>query len=191
VSPPASDNLKCHPKGYNKFSEVFFISSLKFIKMKKIILSTGLFLFGMTAFCQQEENGTIYIKHPYIDVVNNSTKAYLAKDEASLRTIYSDTAKWWISGMKDFIPIADAMKSWMTDFDYYDNIKQDEVGYPDYLHYKKKDAMIVQSWWTWSGKSKKTGEVLKVPMIVFDDFNKDGKIVREYIYGDFSKMVKE
>lgn len=49
--------------------------------MKKVILSIGLFLFGITAFCQQEEtNGTIYIKHPYIDVVNNTTKAYEAQD---------------------------------------------------------------------------------------------------------------
>lgn len=159
--------------------------------MKSIILTGALFLLGMGAFCQQEENGTIYIKHPYIDAVNNTTKAYLAKDEAALKTLYSDTAKWWASGMKKFIPIADAMKTWMTDFDYYTDVKQDQFGYPDYLHYKKDDSHTVQSWWTWSGKSKKTGEVLKIPMVVFDDFNKDGKIVREYIYGDFSKMVKE
>ena len=30
----------------------------------------------------------------------------------------------WSSGMKDMVPIADAMKMWMTDFDYYDNINQ-------------------------------------------------------------------
>lgn len=159
--------------------------------MKKILITAGLFLLGITAFCQQEENGTIYIKHPNIDVVNASTKAYLAKDMASLQSIYSDTAKWWSSGMEKFIPIADAMKMWMTDFDYYDNIDQSAQGYPDYLEYKKDNAKYVQSWWTWSGKSKKTGEVLKIPMVVFDEFNNDGKIVREAIYGDFSKMVKQ
>ena len=156
--------------------------------MKKIILTAALFLFiGMAAFCQQEENGTIYIKHPYIDAVNASTKAYLTKDVATLKSIYSDTATWWLSGMEKFIPIADAMKMWMGDFDKFDNINQAQVGYPDYLHYKKGNAMIVQSWWTWSGKSKKTGASLKVPMVVFDEFNTDGKIVKEYIYGDFSK----
>jgi hypothetical protein len=159
--------------------------------MKKIIVTTGLFLLGIAAFCQQEENGTIYIKHPYIDVVNNAGVAYEAKDIAKLKTMYSDTAKWWASGMEKFIPIADAMKIWMSDFDYYDNIAQKSFGYPDYLHYTKDDGSTVQSWWTWSAKSKKTGEVVKIPMVIFDDFNKDGKIVREYIYGDFSKMVKE
>ena len=156
--------------------------------MKRIIVTLSLFLIGIAAFSQQEENGTIYIKHPYIDVVNNSTKAYLAQDWATLNTIYSDTAKWWASGMEKFIPIADAMKMWHGDFEKFDDIKQITVGYPDYLHYKKGNAMIVQSWWKWTGKSKKTGEVVNAPMVVFDEFNTDGKIVREYIYGDFSKM---
>ena len=156
--------------------------------MKKVILSIGLFLFGITAFCQQEENGTIYIKHPYIDVVNNVTKAYEAQDWTSLTNMYSDTATWWVSGMEKPVAIADAMKSWHNDFVKFDDIKQIPQGYPDYLHYKKGDEMIVQSWWIWTGKSKKTGEILKVPMVVFDQFNADGKIVMEGIYGDFSKV---
>ena len=158
--------------------------------MRKIILTTSLFFLSIAAFCQQEENGTIYIKHPNIDAVNQATKAYETKDEATLKKLYSDTAKWWSSGMEKFIPVADAMKMWMSDFDFYTDITQKQFGYPDYLHYKKDDGMTVQSWWTWSGKSKKTGEVLKIPMVVFDDFNKDGKIVREYIYGDCSKVEK-
>jgi SnoaL-like domain len=159
--------------------------------MKKIMITAGLFLLGLTAFCQQEENGTIYIKHPYIDVVNQANKDYTANDLATINNYYSDTAKWWISGIEKFIPIADAMKMWQNDFKYFDNVSQEMVGYPDYLHYKKGDAKIVQSWWNWSGKSKKTGEVIKVPMVMFDEFNNDGKIVREYIYGDFSKVAQE
>jgi hypothetical protein len=159
--------------------------------MKKVIVTAVLFLSGITAFCQSEENGTIYIKDPYIQVVNDAVAAYLNKDDAANKRIYSDTAQWWISGMEKFIPIADAMKMWPDDFKYFDHIKSVPQGYPDYLHYKKGDAKIVQSWWTWSGKSKKTGEVIKVPEVIFDEFNNDGKIVREYIYGDFSKVNKE
>ena len=159
--------------------------------MRKILVTLVLFIATGTAFCQQEENGTIYIKHPNIDAVNQATKAYEAKDEATLKKLYSDTAKWWSSGMEKFIPIADAMKMWMTDFYYYTDITQKQFGYPDYLQYKKDDGRTVQSWWTWSGKSKKTGEVVKIPMVVFDDFTADGKIVREYMYGDFSKIVKK
>jgi hypothetical protein len=160
-------------------------------KMKKMIITAVVFLLGITAFSQQEENGTIYITHPYIDVVNNANKDYVADDITTAQNYYADTAQWWISGLPKFIPIADAMKMWQNDFNYFDSISQVQIGYPDFLHYKKEDAKIVQSWWTWSGKSKKTGEVIRVPMVMFDEFNNDGKIVREYIYGDFSKVSQE
>ena len=160
--------------------------------MKKIVVTTAIFLFGMAAFCQKEEkNGTIYIKHPYIDVVNQATKAYLAKDDAANKQIYADTARWWSSGMPKPIGLADAIKEWDSDFDYYDSIKITPVGYPDYLHYIDKDTKIVQSWWRWSGKSKKTGEPVNVDYVQFDEFNNNGKITFESIYGDFSKMMKQ
>ncbi|MEJ7831080.1 MAG: hypothetical protein WKF91_22935 [Segetibacter sp.] len=155
--------------------------------MRKILVTVGLFIATGTAFCQQEENGTIYIKHPNIDAVQKTTKAYLQKDLSALKTLYSDTAKWWASGMAKNIAIAEAMKLWMTDFDVYDSIDVKQVGYPDYMHYKDQDAKVVQSWWTMSGKSKKKGEWVRVPIMQFDDFNADGKITRESIYGDFSK----
>ena len=159
--------------------------------MRKIILYPVFLLVVITAFSQtQEENGTIYIKHQYIDVVNKSTAAYLKKDMVTNTAIYSDTAKFWISGWAKPIAIKDAFKEWASDFDFYSDIKVATVGYPDYLHYKDKDQKIVQSWWAWSGKSKKTGEVVKIDYVQFDDFNTAGKIIFESLYGDFSKMVK-
>ncbi len=159
--------------------------------MKNYFATIGLVLLATAAFCQEQENGTIYIKHPYIDIVQKSTAAYLAKDVAALKMLYSDTARFISSGMPKSVPIAEGFKMWLSDFDFYDSVAQKQVGYPDYLHYKDEDARVVQSWWTWSGKSKKTGEIVKIPMVIFDTFNKEGKIVRETIYGDFSKMVKE
>jgi hypothetical protein len=156
--------------------------------MKKILLSSTLFLLVLSAFSQEKRNGDIYIEHPYINIVNNSVKAYLDKDIAANSKFFSDTARFWASGMLKRIPIAEALKHWAADFDFYDSISLAKVGYPDYLAYKDQDAKIVQSWWTWKGKSKKTGEVLSIACVQFDDFNKDGKIVFESIYGDFSKM---
>lgn len=156
------------------------------------MITAGLFLLGLTAFCQTEqENGTIYIKHPYIDVVNNTAKAYVAKDNATLNSYYSDTAKFWGSGMLKNMPMADVIQNWNKDFDKYDDIQLTAQGYPDYLQYLDKDQKFVQSWWVWSGKSKKTGEVLRVPFVQFDQFNNDGKIDFEMNYGDFSKMEQD
>jgi hypothetical protein len=160
--------------------------------MKKIMVITVLLVVSLAAFSQAEEkNGTIYIKHPYIDVVYNTVKAYLAKDEATNKQLYADTARFWIASMPKSIPIAEAFKMWKTDFDFYDDIKVTKVGYPDYLHYVDGDAKLVQSWWKWSGKSKKTGEVVTINYVQFNDFNTAGKITRESLYGDFSKMIKE
>lgn len=158
--------------------------------MRKLILSISLILMTFACFSQVEENGTIYIKHPYIDVVNKSAKAYLDRDIATNSAIFADTARFWSSGMTKRMPVADAFKMWKSDFDKYDSINLKTVGYPDYLAYKDQDAKIVQSWWTWIGKSKKTGEVIKISFVQFDDFNKDGKIAFESIYGDFSKMMQ-
>jgi hypothetical protein len=160
--------------------------------MKKIFSTAFVFLTVLAGYSQKEEtNGTIYIKHPYIDVVNKSVKAYLAKDVATNKAIFSDTARFWVSGTGKPVPIADAFKMWVSDFDYYDSIKLKVVGYPDYLAYKDQDAKVVQSWWTWYGKSKKTAAMVRIDFVQFDNFNKDGKIVFESLYGDFSKMVKE
>src|ERR1700676_1351546 len=144
--------------------------------MRKILLTTSLFFTVIACFSQEEKNGTIYIKHPYIEIVNKSVKAYLEKDVATNSKIFSDTAKFWVSGMPKRIPIAEAFKNWTADFDYYDSIRVKQFGYPDYLAYIDQDAKVVQSWWTWFGKSKKTGVTLKVDFVEFDDFNKDGKI---------------
>ena len=158
--------------------------------MRKIILGLCLFLTGATCYSQEERNGDIYIKHPYIEVVNKSVKAYLDKDVATNAAIFSDTAKFWASGMTKMVPIAEAFKMWTGDFDYYDSIKVTAWGYPDYLVYKKDDAKVVQSWWVWKGKSKKTGNWYRVDFAQFDDFNKAGKIQFESLYGDFSQMGK-
>ena len=63
----------------------------------------------------------------------------------------------------------------------YDDLNVTPVGYPDYLHYIDKDQKYVQSWWKWSGKSKKTGEVFTIHFVQFDQFNNDGKIDFEEI----------
>ena len=52
--------------------------------------------------------------------------------------------------------------------------------------------MIIYLCYFWDKhRTMHTGETIKIDFVQFDDFNKAGKIEREIIYGDFSKMVKE
>jgi len=159
--------------------------------MRKIILTACFLLLLTSGFSQApKENGIIYITHPFIDAVNKSVKAYLDRDIATNSNIFADTATFWVSGMEKPIPIAAALKDWASDFDFYTDIKVSTVGYPDYLHYNDKDQKYVQSWWLWTGTSKKTGAVVKIDFVQFDKFNSAGKIESEGIYGDFSRLVK-
>jgi hypothetical protein len=158
--------------------------------MRRLILTATFFIILFSGFSQEEKNGTIYIKHPYIQLVDKANKAYLDNDMSAAKQIYSDTARFWASGMPKPVPIADAMKMWSGDFNYYDSIRIKAVGYPDYLNYIDADQKVVQSWGTWFGKSKKTGNTLRVDFVQFDTFNNNGKIVFESLYGDFSQMGK-
>jgi hypothetical protein len=161
--------------------------------MKKLIILFFLSLIGILGYSQIVENGTVYMKHPNIDAVIKSTEAYVAKDINTEKTLYADTAKWWISGLPRPIQMAEAYKMWLNDFTYFDSIQQVKQpgSYPDYIHYKDQDQKTVISWWVWSGNSKKTGEKVTVWYTQFDNFNGEDKIVFESIYGDFSKILKE
>lgn len=160
--------------------------------MKKLLLVCSMFSFSLVSFSQDSQNnGTIYIKHPYISVIENLQKLYLKNDAASAANAYADTARYWASGMTKRVPIKDALNAWANDYKFYDSITLKVVGYPDYLEYTKDNARVVQSWWLWSGVSKKTGKKLNIRFAEFDDFSADGKIVMEQMYGDFSKLETE
>jgi len=160
--------------------------------MKKVLMALSMLIFVIGSFAQVEKkNGTIYITHPYIDVVNKATKAYLANDLKTWKTFFADTAKFSISGVDKMTNLKDNEALLALDHKFFDNITLKTIGYPDYLHYDKDDSKVVQSWWKWSGKSKKTGKVISLYFVEFDDFNNAGKIIKQSFFGDFSKQLAE
>jgi ketosteroid isomerase-like protein len=162
--------------------------------MKKTISTIALSLIVMITFAQSEKtNGTIYVKHPYIDVVNNTVKGYVTQNADLWSACYADSAKFWISGMdmKKWVSKKENLNMLNTDFKFFKDITVKQFGYPDYLAYDEGNDKVVQSWWTWTGTSIKTGKTLKITFVVFDWFNKDGKITKEGTFGDFSKQFAE
>lgn len=162
--------------------------------MKKALSTFALSLIVMISFAQTEKtNGTIYINHPFIDVVHNTVKGYVTQNADLWGSCYADTATFWISGMdlKQKVSKKENLTMLTTDFKFFNDIKVKQYGYPDYLAYDQGNTRVVQSWWVWSGVSKKTGKSLTIPFVVFDWFNKDGKITKEATMGDFSKQFQE
>ena len=131
-----------------------------------------------------QENGKIFINHPYINVVRKYVNAYCAKDLAAVAENYSPDATFSNSTMKwgDSDDLAKHKKALEAQFANNDNIKMKQVGYPDCIYYAKDDVYVVYSWWVWSGTSKKDGKKIEFPLMLANTFNKEGKVEREEAY---------
>ena len=67
------------------------------------------------------------------------------------------------------------------------SIKQ--IGYPDGLEYAS-DPFTVQSWWEVTAVNKKTQKKATFEQVVFDSFNKVGKITSELSYYDTQALME-
>jgi ketosteroid isomerase-like protein len=141
-------------------------------------------LEAIDASMTTKENGKIYITHPLIITVRKGVNAYCAEDLATLTSGYSPNATFGNSTMKwgQSIDLAKRKKELEKQFAETDNIKMKQIGYPDCIYYEKGDSYVVYSWWIWSGISKATGKKTEFPMMLAHTFDKDGKIVDEYVY---------
>lgn len=130
------------------------------------------------------ENGTVYINHPYIVTVRKCVNAYCAEDIETLKSFYSPKAESWKSdfkGMK-FISLDEKMKENEAVFSANSNIVLQQVGYPDCIYYSKDDFYVVYSWWTLSFTTKDGKKKSDIPVMMSHEFDKEGKIAREYVY---------
>jgi len=131
-----------------------------------------------------QENGKIFINHPYILAVRKLANAYCAENVAAMVDFYAPGASFGNSAMKwgESIDLAKRKKELEADFAESDNIKMRQVGYPDCLYYAKSDDYVVFSWWVVSSTTKADGKKVEFPLMLSHTFNKEGKIVNEEAY---------
>lgn len=131
-----------------------------------------------------QENGKIYINHPYIITVRKLVNAYCAENLTAIAEFYTPDASFSNSTLNwgESIDLAKRKKELETEFSKTDNIKMEQVGYPDCIYYAKNDGYVVYSWWVWSGSSKADGKKVEFPLMLAHSFDKDGKIVSEEAY---------
>jgi len=157
--------------------------------MKKLFILAFTLLAG-TSFAQEmQKNGTLYKEHPYITIVNNSMASFLKQDWDGMAKLYSDTVKFYDPSSPKAYGLTDAKKGWLDVYNGWEQITVTKQGYPDGLQYDK-DPFTVQSWWSISAVNKKTKKTAKVYMVQFDEFNKDGKIAREFSYYDQTPFIE-
>lgn len=139
----------------------------------------------MMSFSQKKANGTIYVDHPSIAIVQAMTTAFVAGDTdkvASLLTAdfkaYNGTSTNANDKGMDKASFAKSAKTWHDQLDYF-SIVNSKGAYPDALEYKddtQKDVVWVQDWQDLKGVDKKTGVKVSMPMHRLYTVTKDNKI---------------
>lgn len=158
--------------------------------MKKL-LTIGLLTLSASAFSQGVvKNGTIYKQHPYITAVVQLNALFAKGDTVAVAKFYADTARF-IDATNPMKPsnLTQAKATWHDILLNWDIVGIKQIGYPDGLEYDS-DPFTVQSWWEVTAVNKKTQKKATFEQVVFDSFNKAGKITSELSYYDTQALME-
>ncbi|WP_299391386.1 nuclear transport factor 2 family protein [uncultured Gelidibacter sp.] len=159
--------------------------------MKKMILV----VLMLSAFVNyaQKNNGTVYMEHPTIDVVQEFVKASVAGDRTKMASYLTEDFKAY-NGMstkqtdkgRDKEAFLDNQMVYHDQLDYY-AIETYPGSYPDAIEYKKDNPnkeVWVQTWDLLKGVHKKTGVKLDAASHRLYALTKDHKIKTIINYGN-------
>ena len=148
--------------------------------MKKAILLTLLFVVAI-GNSQKKKNGTIFMEHPAIDVVNDMLAALVAGDQEKVGFFLAEDFKSYNgnNSNKDAKgrtkeQFLQQVNNWKESIDYL-SISPSGDSYPDALEYKDGDVWV-QTWNQLKGVHDKTGVKLDQPYHRLFKLNKDNKI---------------
>ena len=158
--------------------------------MKKLTLVVLMFTMSFS-YAQKKSNGTVYINHPAIDVVNSYTKTVNSGDLTNLDAFFADDFRAYNSTTdnqynkgQDKSAFLKRVKSWRESIDCFE-IKAANGAYPDAIEYKdddQKDVVWVQTWDEVKGVHKKTGVKINMNLHRLFVINKANKIKTIFIY---------
>tara|TARA_B100001996_G_scaffold242491_1_gene187669 strand:+ start:410 stop:1339 length:930 start_codon:yes stop_codon:yes gene_type:complete len=137
--------------------------------MKKItFILVALITFSVSA--QKKKNGTVYIDHPAIDLVESFHKAWIDGDIEKAASYLHDDFKIFnatsenkdAKGSNKDAMIAN-MSWWINNSDYL-RLETSQGAYPDAIEYKKGDQLWVQTWDHLYAVNKQTGVKFDSPI---------------------------
>lgn len=164
--------------------------------MKKAFLIV-MMVTSFITYAQKKTNGTIYVEHPAIGVVEAMEQAFVKGDSVAVAGYLTDDFKSYNGSStnkddkggdkKDFL---NQLRFWKDNIDYL-SIKRAPGAYPDALEYKKdnkEDVVWVQTWEQLNGMHKTTGVKIDMPFHRLFVLTKDNKIKTMINYSDSSVM---
>jgi hypothetical protein len=153
--------------------------------MKKTVLVLAFLLSGTLIFAQKKANGTVYIEHPAIDVVNEFEKATVSGDSSKIAAFLTNDFKSY-NGTSNIYKDSGSNKQafvrrtlrYSREMDYF-AIELFPGTYPDAIQYSKdnkNEEVWVQTWSTLKGVHKSTGVKLDAAAHRLYLLTKDNKI---------------
>lgn len=153
--------------------------------MKKTVLFLALSFSGAIVFAQKKANGTVYIEHPAIKVVNEFEKATVKGDSSQLASFLTNdfksfngtTTAFNDSGTNKATFVRTSLR-YSREFDYF-SLDSFPGAYPDAIEYKKdnkEEEVWVQTWSKLNGVHKTTGVKLDAGAHRLYKLTKDNKI---------------
>jgi len=161
--------------------------------MKKLLVI--ILFFSNAAIAQKMvQSGIVYKQHPNIEVMRKLATLYEKGDPESMAKFFDDKVQF--IGMSRYVEgmppknrsLAEAKEGWQHVIDNWDNLKMTEVLSPVGIQYANGPFMV-QSWWLINAVNKKTKKRALVDMVLFDEFNKKGKIIAQRQYYDPAPLI--
>ncbi|MCM4167182.1 hypothetical protein KCTC52924_02762 [Arenibacter antarcticus] len=154
-------------------------------KIKTIInYSNGSVIDEIRASFVDRTNGTIYNHHENINTVRKMIYALENGDMEKAYSFYDEDVTF--GDLNSFktrgISLADQKDQDKAFLEKYEVVNIEMSGYPDYLEYEMGNGRVVQSWWNFHLIRKSDKMAVVLPVFFIDDFNEEGKIVREAAY---------
>ncbi|SDE78563.1 hypothetical protein SAMN05421636_107248 [Pricia antarctica] len=129
-------------------------------------------------------NGSIYNHHENINTVRKMIYAFENGDLEKAYSFYDDKARF--GDLNSFktrgISLTDQKELDKKMFEQFEIENIEMSGYPDYLEYEMDNGRVVQSWWNLHLIRKSDKMAIELPVFYINDFNEEGKIVREAAY---------
>jgi len=140
---------------------------------------------SLTTFSQKKANGTVYIEHPAIQVVEDYVKAWVAGDEEKMASYLTDDFKSY-SGTSnrpssqgwDKEELLKSSMRYYNELDYF-SVETYPGSYPDAVVYKKDNKeknVDVMTWDLIRGVHKETGVKIDAAAHSLYTLTKDNKI---------------
>lgn len=137
--------------------------------MKKMtFILIALITFSVSA--QKKKNGTVYVDHPAIDMIESFQNAWISGDIEKAGSYLHENFKIFNATSENKeqkgstkAQMINNMSWWYNNMDYL-KIERSQGAYPDAIEYKEGDQLWVQTWDHLYGVNKQTGVKFDSPI---------------------------